>query len=404
MIRRRLYLQIYAVLLLVATLTIAAAGALGRFFAGPEAPPELIPVAEHLVAGLPPGDEAGGLERLGEQSGLSLALTAPDGSLVAGYGRPLPPPLPDGPPSQMAPTRDGPVLLVRLHDARWLAVSWPWHPAAAAHLVLALTLLLALTAAAAWPMSRRITLRVERLRAGVEAFGSGALDVRVPVQGQDEVAALAAAFNTSADRISALVAGQRRMLASASHELRSPLARLRMALELVEGDPAVLASATRDVEELDALVGDLLLTARAQAGGRADEPVDVGALAADEAARVGASATGAGTVRGDPKLLRRLVRNLLENARKYGGPQIRVTVRGAELVVEDDGAGVPEAERERIWEPFYRPPGHREGQDGGVGLGLAMVREIARMHGGTAVFEPRAGGGSRFVVRLAADG
>jgi signal transduction histidine kinase len=130
-------------------------------------------------------------------------------------------------------------------------------------------------------------------------------------------------------------------------------------------------------------------------------------VAAEEAARVGASAAGEDlSVPGDERLLRRAVRNLLENARRYAGEGVEVQVArrpdgGADVAVADRGPGVPEAWRERIFEPFFRLPGHAE-REGGVGLGLALVRQIAERHGGRARCEARDGGGSRFVISLPA--
>lgn len=204
--------------------------------------------------------------------------------------------------------------------------------------------------------------------------------------------------------------GRRRMLASASHELRSPLARLRMAVELLaDAAPqqrALASEAGRDIEELDALVGDLLLSSRLDARPEVTrEPVELAPIVAEEARRAGATdlSTGTAEIRGDAAALRRLVRNLLENARAHGQPPIEVaiatTTAGVTVIVEDRGPGVPEAERERIFAAFYRPAGHREG-DGGVGLGLALVRQIAGLHGGIVRCEARPGGGSRFVAEL----
>ncbi len=270
------------------------------------------------------------------------------------------------------------------------------------------------------PLSRRLTRRLESLQGAVEEWGRGSLSKRVTVRGRDEVAQLAESFNRAAGRIEALVEGQKRMLASASHELRSPLARVRLALELLEGEDSagsltpqrrtsLVTQVEEDIAELDELIGDLLLSSRLQsqeplAGA---QPVAISTLAREEGTRVGAETTGEEIeILGDSRMLRRMMRNLLENAVRHGkGEEVSVRVEalpggGARVEVSDRGPGVAEGERERIFEPFYRPPGHREGADGGVGLGLALVRQIARGHGGEAFCLPREGGGTRFVVEI----
>jgi signal transduction histidine kinase len=174
--------------------------------------------------------------------------------------------------------------------------------------------------------------------------------------------------------------------------------------------PELRAELERDIAELDALVDEILLASRLDsvAALEAREEVDLLALAAEECARVDATLDGEPvTVPGDPRLLRRVIRNLLENARRYGnGTPVEVAVAkrsggGAVVRVRDRGPGVPEAERERIFEPFYRLAGAAE-RAGGVGLGLALVRQIARKHGGEAKCVPREGGGSSFEVELPA--
>ena len=291
--------------------------------------------------------------------------------------------------------------------------------------VVALVALLFLAVAAgAWPVVRRLTRRLEALKQGMEAFGAGALHQRVAEDGRDEVAAVAASFNRAAARVETLVRSHQSLLGNASHELRSPLARLKMAVAMLdEAAPAQRERLRQEIHaniaELDALVEEVLLASRLDAAQDAlqREPVDLLALAAEEAARVqataeaaadgggGGVAAGALTVRGDERLLRRAVRNLLENARRYGGDDVQVVVRGAapagwvELRVCDRGPGVPEAWRERIFEPFLRLPGHAE-HEGGVGLGLSLVRQIATRHGGQVRCEPREGGGSCFTLTL----
>lgn len=283
-------------------------------------------------------------------------------------------------------------------------------PDGIAFLVL-LALLFAAVAAGAWPVVRRLTRRLEALKLGVEAFGAGALSQRVSEDGRDEVAALGASFNRSAARIEALLNSHRSLLANASHELRSPLARLKMALAMLdEATPeqrrALQVEVQTNIGELDALVEEVLLASRLDAPGGAPqrEPVDLLGLAAEEAARLGADAEGQSlVVTGEERLLRRALRNLLENARRYGGESVAVAVArepgGAVITVSDRGPGVPEAYRERIFEPFFRLPGHAE-REGGVGLGLALVRQIAERHGGRVDCTPRDGGGSCFSLRL----
>jgi signal transduction histidine kinase len=274
-----------------------------------------------------------------------------------------------------------------------------------------LAVLFAAIAVGAYPVVRGLTRRLEALQRGVEAFGEGALHQRVNIDGRDEVARVAASFNRAATRIEALVRSHQSLLANASHELRSPLARLKMALAMLDAAAPpqrerLVAEIDTNIAELDALVDEVLLASRLDSTSRVERhPVDLLAIAAEEAARTGARVDGeALTVPGDERLLRRALRNLLENARRYGGGDVEVSVRRATdgqawIQVCDRGPGVPPDQRERIFEPFYRLPGHAE-QAGGVGLGLSLVRQIARGHGGSATCEGRDGGGSCFVIRL----
>jgi signal transduction histidine kinase len=233
----------------------------------------------------------------------------------------------------------------------------------------------------------------------------------VAEDGRDEVAAVGASFNRAAGRIETLLRSHQSLLANASHELRSPLARLKMAMAMLEDAAPVQRAALRkeietNVAELDALVEEVLLASRLDATAQValDDRVDLLAVAAEEAARVGASAHGADVqVSGDERLLRRALRNLLENARRYGGDEVEVQVlstgKHIELRVCDRGPGVPEAYRQRIFEAFFRLPGHAE-REGGVGLGLSLVRQIAERHAGSVRCEAREGGGSCFVLAL----
>ncbi len=294
-------------------------------------------------------------------------------------------------------------------------------------------------ALATYPIIRKLTRRLELLQNGVEKWGAGDLSIRVPEAGQDEVAFLARRFNHAAERVETLVkshesllASQKSLLANASHELRSPLTRIRMGLELMgaPASPAFKREIERNIAELDQLIEEILLASRLDAR-EADlgtiESVDLIGLAAEECARVDAeldvqldvqlamspvpgatdsrlqTSTSVLPVEGVTKLLRRAMRNLLENARRYAAGDIAVTLSQhagqAVIRVSDRGPGVPAELRERIFEPFYRLPGATE-RDGGVGLGLALVKSIVIRHGGLVYCENRPDGGACFVVQL----
>ncbi len=270
-----------------------------------------------------------------------------------------------------------------------------------------------------FPIIRRLLQRLENLQRSVKRFGEGDLRVRVRAQGHDEVADLARQFNAAASRIETLVQSHKSLLANASHELRSPLTRIRMGMELMQDgtpSPASRAEILRNISELDQLVDEILLASRLDAGATdvgTMEPVDLLGLSAEECARVdadlnarteGLKATDL-DVQGISKLLRRAVRNLLENARRYSQGEVTLDLarEGNEAVirVSDFGPGVAPDQRERIFEPFYRLPGASE-RSGGVGLGLALVRSIALRHHGSVRCEDRPDGqsGASFVLRL----
>jgi signal transduction histidine kinase len=305
----------------------------------------------------------------------------------------------------------GPISYVRLTDGRWLAASVPigyGHPRFIFHVML---VLLALTiGVAAFPIVRQITRRLERLQRGVESLGAGDLTARVAVEGRDEVARLAESFNQAAGHIERLVQGHKALLANASHELRTPLARIRLAVELIKDsvDAKRKLGLEQDIAELDWLVDEILLASRLDTVTEtvATEELDLLALAAEECARYD-DVQLEGTViniHGDARLLRRLLRNLLENARRHGAPptQVRIARDGAAatVTVSDHGPGVPQSEFENVFRPFYRPKDARD--RGGTGLGLSLVRQIARRHGGDARCSIMEDGRSCFIVTLPA--
>jgi signal transduction histidine kinase len=375
---RKLYLRIYFAVLASLAVFALAAGILWRTLGEQRGGDEVVAVIARNVlppAAAPAAEQQAALERLTHDMRVDLALFAPDRRRLAGVGGALPAPERAG----WQHGRGGPLLATHLADGRWLVARMPHPRRGPAFGLFALALILVAVGVGAYPVVRRLTKRLERLQAGVEALGAGELSARVKVEGGDEVARLAESFNRAAARIEELVAAHKSLLANASHELRTPLARIRMALELGKDKGEI----ERDIAELDALIDEVLLASRLDAVRTPErvEDVDLLALAAEEAARYELEAQGEPVVvPGDPRLLRRMIRNLLENARRHGAPPIEVRVKDREIRVCDGGAGVPEADRERIFEPFYRRAGSKEG----IGLGLALVRQIARRHGGEA--------------------
>jgi signal transduction histidine kinase len=408
---RRLYLQIYFAFVAILFVFAAVAATVWHLRDPRPEDQEMLDDMAALVADrLPPGSAAeqqASLRALAARLRLNLTLWDEDGGLLAADGEQLPFPGREHSQSGWMAARGGPIGFLRLPDGRWLAARQPHRRVAHGALLVFLAVLAIAVGIGAYPVARRLTRRLERLRAGVEGLGAGDLHARVPVEGRDEVAVLATSFNRAADRIEALLGAQRTLLASASHELRSPLARIRVALELMAAErPDLRDAVARDIAELDDLIAELLLASRLETVEQLErsEDVDLLGLVAEEAARSTAEVSGQPvTVRGDARLLRRLVRNLLENALRHGAPPVETSVDvangRARLRVCDRGPGVPEPERERIFAPFYRPT-TRAPAEGGSGLGLSLVRQIARRHGGEARCLARDGGGTCFEVDL----
>ena len=415
---RRLYLQIY--LTVAASLLVfgALVSVLWMLVSERADTRDLLDGVGAIALELLPGPEQplptlrGALEEVQAKLPLVLAVDDASGRRLAVAGGEMPALLADRTSSGRFHVRGfGPVWSIALADGRWLHVR-PLHPGAPP-LVRALVLIGLLgiaVALASYPLVRRTTRRLERLQRRVEDLGSGDLTARVQVEGRDEVAALALSFNDAAARVETLVSAHKTLLANTSHELRTPLARLRMHVDLLAEavSPVQRAEAARDIAEVDQLVSEILLASRLDAGvGTIQrESVDLLALLAEECARAGAELTGEPAhLTGDPDLLRRLFRNLLENARRHGGGEVEVGLGARDGRIEvricDRGPGVSEDERERIFEAFYRPARTREYRTGGTGLGLAIARQIAEQHEGQVSCQPRAGGGSCFVVSLA---
>jgi len=290
----------------------------------------------------------------------------------------------------------------------------------AAMLTIAVPTVAVLLAALIWLLVGRALRPVEAIRAEVADIGGTDLHRRVPLpSGHDEIARLARTMNAMLDRLEDASRRQQRFVADASHELRSPLTRIRSELEvdLAHPDTADLAATHRSVLDeataLSQLVDDLLQLARGDSGGTARrEPVDLDDLVLREvrrlraAGRVSVDATGvsAAQVHGDPEQLARAVRNLGENAARHASNAVTLSLAerngSAVLSVADDGPGIPADQHERVFQRFARVDRARTADVGGAGLGLAITREIVRRHRGTIAIDGAHRRGTRVVVTL----
>ncbi|MFF1450749.1 ATP-binding protein [Streptomyces sp. NPDC058274] len=278
-------------------------------------------------------------------------------------------------------------------------------------MLIGLPLLLVVVAGVTWLVTRRALRPVEGIRREMAAItASEDLARRVPVpDAHDEVARLARTTNETLAALEASVERQRRFVADASHELRSPIASLRTQLEVGAAHPGLLdvGGAVEDTVRLQRLAADLLLLARLDAGeGPGEARFDLGALVREETAqRTGVTVTAESVeVAGSRGQLARVLANLLDNAHRHARSRVAVTLRAedgwAVLGVADDGAGVPPDERERIFERFVRLDDARSRDDGGAGLGLAIARDVALRHGGTLTVREAPEGGALFELRL----
>lgn len=279
---------------------------------------------------------------------------------------------------------------------------------------------IALIGVVVWLAIGRALHPVERMREEAATITSEQLHRRLPVPaGDDEIPRLAETLNQMLDGIDAAHQAQRRFVADASHELRSPLANLRQTAETAQRQPTSttvpeLASRVMAEEQrMEALVEALLTLARVEnSSAPRSQLVDLDDLVLDEVGRcrtrdstsIDLSAVSAGQVLGDPVLLGQVVSNLLANAERHAASMITVSlhedVSHVVLAVEDDGTGVPSPDRDRIFERFARLDEARARDAGGSGLGLAIVKTVVEAHGGTAKVEESADGGARFLVRL----
>jgi signal transduction histidine kinase len=403
MIKRRLYLQIYFTIIASLLLVVVITGIIFAVFLREDFDERVFDITAHLAwKALPPADapaaqQAVVLKDLVQGFDLEVTLFDANKQLIAASATPLPPPRRDTQGRGWHRHRGirgfGPVWLTQFPDGRWFAVDL--RQRRTSHPIIGIFVLLACIAlgigACSYPLVRRLTGRLERLQAGVEKLGAGDLSARVEIEGRDEVARLATSFNDASARIERLVNSNRQLLANASHELRTPLARVRLGVEMLKStpDPKRQTALENDIAELDQLIDEILLMSRldTQTTPQLGESVDVLGLAAEEASRY-QDCTVSGDlceVSGNSKLLRRALRNLLDNAVKHGAPPVNLDIAAHDdcvvIQVSDNGPGIAEAQRDQVFEPFFRAPGKQNVE--GFGLGLALVRQIAEAHGGS---------------------
>jgi signal transduction histidine kinase len=305
---------------------------------------------------------------------------------------------------------------MRFPDQGWLNLTIrmpaprPWHSDNFLIAFLAMSLAAALMT---WWAVRRLTRPVTDLAAAAERLGRGVNAPPLPENGPLEVATAAAAFNTMASNIRRFVADRTQMLAAISHDLRTPITRLRLRAEFLDDDEQ-RAKMLADLAEMEAMIAATLTFARDDAANEPAGAVDLASLARtvlDEAVDAKPELASAIAFEGPehlvlqlrPVAMKRALTNLVGNALKYGdAARLKLEARehGAVLILDDDGPGIPEGAQEAVFQPFHRVEGSRNRETGGTGLGLTIARSILRAHGGDVTLTNREGGGLRVVARL----
>ena len=274
--------------------------------------------------------------------------------------------------------------------------NWPYR------MLLSLAVLLAAVIAVSLIAVRWVTRPLKQLSDAAEALGKNIDRAPLDESGPLEVARAARAFNTMQARLVGYIRDRTRILAAMSHDLKTPITRLRLRSELLE-EPQLKARFVRDLDEMETMVGATLDFLRGLENGEAVKPVDIMALL--ESLQADMAETGAGVriegksaapYPGKPQALKRCLANLLDNAVNYG-KSARIIVDDdesrLEIKIQDEGPGLPEAELERVFEPFYRTEHSRSRETGGTGLGLTIARSVAEAHGGRLVLFNRPEGG-----------
>lgn len=301
-------------------------------------------------------------------------------------------------------------LSIAVDGSRWLNVGtrferppiqWPFY----SMLTFALSAA-AILIAVFWFVMTRLLRPLRRLVDAADRLGRGEDAGELPVGGPTEVRDLTVTFNNMQDRLTRFVADRTRLLAALGHDLRSPLTAIRVRAELVDDDET-RESLVASVEEMQSMVEATLTFAQGLAGSEEPEVVRVGDFLTDLRADMVVSFEVFGNTSNEarvrPQALRRALRNVIENAARYGGSaRVRHCVQNGEaaIMVDDDGPGIPAADLERVFDPFYRLEQSRSLETGGHGLGLSIARTIIRAHGGDISLSNRETGGLRAMITI----
>ncbi len=430
MSKRRLALRLYALTAAISIVVMAALLVLPRFVGSPRYLEPQAALVQNLVDRLSqrtPQELPERMERMAKRLRGKLTLYDAKGQVVRSTAEVLPP----------ATTAELKTLatdkwalawrriVVRSDDSSMIGVYIPNSPGFPWGFVLPLGagVLLVVGMATLW-FTRRLVKPLDTLATTARRFGEGDIEARARLHRDDELGDVGRAFDDMAERTSAMIMAQRQLMADVSHELRTPLARIRVALELAAEDPVaakdVLADVGSDLDEIDQLIEDILMTARLD-GEHAEikrEPISVGELADRAASRFTARHPGRQlektvddserAIECDPVLLRRALDNLLDNAAKYSDAPVKLSVHpnGKQIAFEvvDRGVGMSAEELARAGTPFWRADTSRARRTGGVGLGLALARRIARAHGGDVSLASAPGRGTTARLQIPSEG
>jgi signal transduction histidine kinase len=423
MSKRKLALRLYGLTAAIAISVMVALLVLPRFVGSPRYLEPQAALVQNMVDRLSLRDaerRGEAMERIGRRLKGSLTLFDASGTVVNTTVQPALPGATAHEREVLATDKwalDWRRIVVRSDDGTMIGVYVPNSPGFPWGFVLPLGagVLVVVLGATLW-FSRRLVQPLDTLATAARKFGEGDIAARAELHRDDELGDVGRAFDDMASRTSALIYAQRQLMADVSHELRTPLARIRVALELAAEDPGaakdVLTDVGRDLDEIDQLIADILTTARLDADETAikREPISVGELADRAAARFTARYPGRTlektiddserALECDPVLLRRALDNLLDNAAKYSEATAPVKLaahpNGTQVAFEivDRGVGMTADELAHAGTPFWRADGSRARRTGGVGLGLALARRIARAHGGDISLDSKPGRGT----------